>query len=196
MSQNDRLAKIAQQINNSSLFTGTSDADRFLHKQFLFLAVAGQKPVSQIASGHWQKTATGRITVPDDVTKTKEFLDQLPLAYHIQIESFALSIWVATDQVTLDQTLKTTDNYEIGLLLGYPETAVHTLCYSKETLLPLAEQEKLLRQEVSDEQLLNLVCFRMSRQHYRTEFKTVKRWYEVLQQYGLVSAAPLISYRD
>ena len=186
--QHIALTTIAHRLTKTSLLTGTSDADRFLHKQFLFLTVIGLKPVSQIHAGHWRKTATGRIAVPDDFTEVKTFLDQLPLAYQIQAESFALSIWVATNQETLNQMLEATDNYQRGLLLGYPETSVKTLCNAEAELLPLAEQDRLLGQEGSDEHLLNLVCFRMSRQHYRTEFETVKQWSRVLQQYGLFSA--------
>lgn len=194
--QSANLSAIAHQIKTTSLFTGTSDADRFLHKQFLFLAVTGDKPASEIASGHWQKTATGRIAVPDNIAEVEAFLNQLPIAYHIKVESFALSIWVATDQEILKQIMNATDNNQIGLLLGYPETAVNALCNSKDELLSLSEQESLLRQEVSDEQLLNLVCFRMSKQHYLAEFETVKRWYEILQRYALIPAVSPTSYTD
>lgn len=177
------LKAVAQKLATSHLFVGTSELDRFIHKQLLFLTAAGLKPVSQVTAGHWQEISGGHVTVPDDVNKVKSLLKECRLAYHISPNRHALDVLVARDSVNLKKMLTCVNENEVGKLFGYPETAASAF---KQGCLSLEKQEAILQQYYQDHRLINLFCFKMSKQHYHREMQTVERWFRLLAEFDLL----------
>lgn len=178
---NDGLLAKAALLRASPLFV--HPCDPLAEKQALFLSLAGWKPVSEVVSGHWEPTESGRRTVPDDPAAVGAFLEQLGLACSLSGDDSGTDAVVSLKHGLVVEYQAATDHQVVGRLLGYPSTAA--LAFPARSL-PLDEQERI-------EEEAGLagysVPFAFSRSHWRQELRLVTVWVEVLRAYGLLDPA-------
>ena len=177
MQTNGLTAKI-EILRNSPLFINPSDDYAMNEKQQILLVLTGHKPVSEVASGHWEPTETGRQTVPDDSTKVSELLESLGLAYHLRPSEHALDVTVSLDPALVTEYEQADEATNVGRLFGYPETAI--AAYGTDDIMPIDEQDKI----TEEAGLGDWSPFRFSRDHWQDELALTQEWYGVIQQYG------------
>ena len=141
--------------------------------------------MSEVASGHWEPTATGRQTRPDPTDKVTKFLDSLGLKCHLVEEDWALRAIVGLKQSDVDKVQRTTDASEIGVLFGYPATAVQA--FAAEESLDGDEQDRLCTKEGIPP---NFSPFRLSKRFWEQELKVIVEWFRLLEQYELTDSSP------
>lgn len=182
-----KLQRAAQKLKTTELFTGNSDADRLLHKQLLFLAVAGLKPVCQVASGHFEAVSPAqRTSVPDNPKQVARLLDELGLVYKIKVTKHYVDVYAAKTPKSLTKMLKATDPNEVGLLFGFPQTAAAAFKNHDTDCLTTEEQNQIINELIDDARLHPLVCFKLSKKHYLNEIEVVKQWIRILKKFELV----------
>jgi hypothetical protein len=134
----------------------------------IFLVLAGLKPVSEVAAGHWVQTPTGRRTEPDSPTGLGGFLSSLGLAYDLTPNDHITVALVSRSRAVLNQYLHVqSQRLEAGLLLGYPHSAVTAFVNGR--LMSFEQQEHLVR----DAGLAQWVHFRLSKMHANEELEVV-----------------------
>lgn len=179
----DLLAK-AQKLKASPLFVNPSTGAELLEKWQIFLVLAGCKPVSEVASGHWVEVPGGRQTVADDPKQVGALLQSLGLHYHLSdLDGHATGAIVALTPETLDKYLHASGSSSVGELFGYPKTAVKAFEQGESALLPVAEQEQREREAGLPD---ILTTFRLSRNHWADELNVVKAWFNVLSRASLL----------
>lgn len=171
-------------IKNTHLFTLHTYSHKLADKQSFLLTLLNIKPVSLIYSNHGEDTPTERALRPDNVQEVKIFLDNLELFYCLKEDENTIEAHISTSKVKLEEfeiAQQQKDIKKIGILLGYPETAVDAFIQNK--CLPLDEQDKLLEQKGITGVTVN---FRFSKNHYKEEIETYKKWYSELLKYNLL----------
>ncbi len=154
-----------------------------VEKWDIFLVLAGYKPVSEVASGHWTDIPGGRRTVPDDPELVGAFLRELGLAYHLSnFDGHATDAAVALTAALVEQYVKASGSSAVGTLFGFPASAVRAFAVGESALLSHKEQERY-EEEAGLPEVFGM--FRLSRKRWRDELDVVKEWYEVLREAGL-----------
>lgn len=183
----DDLLRKAKLLKESQLFADPSGEGTTYEKQALFLVLAGEKPVGEASSGHWEATGNGRTTVADDPHAVGDFLASLGLAYHLSsFDGHATDALVAADERLLAQYHQADVAYdiaEVGRLFGYPETAVAAFAADSEDLL--LDYEEIDRQAAAGGIDPLQVSFRLSKAHWADELAVVHRWQTLLIAAGL-----------
>ena len=175
------LARKAKLLRDSKLFVNPSEGAEMIEKWMIFLALAGQKPVSEACSGRWvQVSSTRRVTVPDDPAEVKSFLESLGLACEVTPEENTVVVAVSLKPELLKEYQDNQDVRVHGRLFGLPETAVAAMADGN--CLPIDEQDGYVREAGFGD--LD-VQFRLSRDHWREELETPKRWVALLKAYDL-----------
>lgn len=181
---NAELLDKARRLKDSPFFVHPSDGAEMVEKWEIFLVLAGYKPVSEVASGHWIDVPGGRRTVPDDPELVGAFLQELGLAYHLSnFDDHATDAVVAVTPELVEQYMESSGSSAIGTLFGYPASAVRAFAVGESNLLSHKEQERYEAEAGLPEVF---VMFRLSRKHWRDELNVVKKWYEVLREAGLI----------
>lgn len=89
-----------------------------------------------------------------------------------------LTFWVAKDGKILKKALAAKTDKEIGLVLGFPKTAVKAYC----------EENGYTRVgwEIYPEKIKNhfILGYVMSRENWRKEIKTLEKWYRTIAKYA------------
>ena len=168
-------------LRASALFGEPTDGSVPYQKQVLFLVLAGQKPVGEAASGHWESTAAGRRTVADDPELVAAFLTELGLAYElISFDGHATDALVSLDPALLTayhQASASNDVTTIGRLFGYPDTAIAAFVGGADALLDDAAYE----QHVTDAGLdAAVIGFALSAAHWAEELAVARNWQALL----------------
>lgn len=152
------------------------------NKQYAFLTFAGVKPVSTVhvrSGGHRQLQS-----LRDIFGRLQMHLDVDPNDYCSSRHTS--EVLISRSRALLDalhSSRQARDNYSIGRLFGYPETAVRA--YVDRTILSWDEQNRY-------QAIFGLgypefcIGFRLSREHYRDEIFEVNRWYQLLAQHGFI----------
>lgn len=179
--QSSKLLEQAYQIRQSHYFVGTSDLALLTDKQCLLLTLAGKKPVSEIASGHWETTSTGRSSKPDSVDEVAIFLESLGLSYALTEDHHATQAIVGTTSDDVDLFQQSSNTVQIGHLLGYPDSAVQAFASGKS--LSSEAQEAALRKAGIP---LSFSPFRLSETFWEQEMLVIVDWFGVVKEYGLV----------
>lgn len=190
-SEQERLQHLAEAIRNTSLFTGTTEADRMFEKYLLFLVAAGLKPAAWVASVHKVEVAPGvKHPVPDDEEQVKQFLDALGLHYSISVENDFLTAKVARTEAEL-VAAQSDDPAVFGRAMGYPETAVTAYIEGHDSISD-EERAQLAEEQYGDRTYGTFAFFRLSRQHAKAELAVSKQWYDALKTYGMIERSPLV----
>lgn len=168
-------------ILRESQFFIREDDHPLSDKQLIFLVLSGQKLVAEVTSGHKVKTGDGWHMEPDDPSEVENFLKELGLVYHLHVDDIAVDATIAIEESTLNQFLQTDEDKQLGLLFGYPATAVEA--YLDGERLPEERVDELLAEASIPWWLCNFV---LSKDNYREELEVVKRWQATLVEYGLI----------
>lgn len=159
-------------------------------KQYAFLTFAGVKPVSSIHVRPERYLADGlyaysfrQLRSLGNVSRRLQMYQGVDPNDYCNSWS-TLEVSISRSEALLDvlgRATKTRDNYLIGRLYGYPETAVRA--YVDQTMLSWDEQERYWDIfGVGDSEFC--IGFRLSREHYMDEIFEVNRWCQLLAQYG------------
>ncbi len=176
------LAHKAKLLRLSNLFVDPAEGSALVHKQNIFLVLAGLKPVSEASSGHWLTTASGRHTVADDPEEVGRFLESLGLTYDLHKKYYVTNAVVALTKKVLDRYLgRTSGSGPAGHLLGYPDTAVTAFIHDE--CMTMDEQDRV---EEGADLHGYIVPFRFSLAHWQTELAVVRQWRDTLMVYGLL----------
>lgn len=172
----------AERLLATPLFVGTTDNYRLGEKQMIFLVLAGLKPVSEAASGHWVEVPGGRETVADDPDQVGAFLHSLGLAYQLSpLGTHATKALVSLrpDLLTeAERAVAINDTARYGELFGFPKTAADA--FVRGDILPEQQQDDLLNKAgITDS------YFCLSAKHYAEEIQVLRQWQDALVQYGL-----------
>lgn len=171
------LHAYADQLRKTNLFVGTGDETWSIDKQYIFLTLAGLKPVSEVVSGHWEPTPTGRTSVADSMEEVSDFLTSLGLFFKPTLyKSYVLADIARSDELLEEYRVasETGDTATVGRLHGFPLTAVDA--YAAGTSMDIRKQDELK---------VDHVGFRLSPDHYEEEIAAVAPWQELLKEYGL-----------
>lgn len=176
------LVDKARTLRKTVLFVDPSEGSELIHKQAIFLVLAGLKPVSEVSSGHWAYTSEGRHTVADDPATVEQFLSMLGLTYDLEALDYVTNATVALTRETLDAYEgRAPGSGPAGQFLGYPDTAitafVENCCVSRE------KQDRIEKKEQIDDYA---VPFRFSEDHWRAEVLVARQWRDTLAAYGLL----------
>ncbi len=90
---------------------------------------------------------------------------------------------IAPDNKTHEQVEEAVfqkDTYKTGILMGYPETAVKAFVEKK--YIRNVEGEEKLSDEILNDPEHKFLNFRLSRDNWQEEFKTVKEWARVIKE--------------
>ena len=178
----NRLWELSRELRESTLFCGLSDDYPLVEKQNLFLMLAGAKPVTEVTSGHWESTRNGRRSVADDPVTVQDFLTSLGGVSRIRCDMHGVTAVVSMKQELLsdyDSAEKREDIRKIGLLFGYPKSAVDA--YVGGHRLEWDRQAELLRNAGVDK----VSGFIMSQQGWKAELAVLLDWQAVLKYYNL-----------
>lgn len=186
------LTQKAKLLHETSLLgNGT---DELVEKQLVFYVLAGIKPLSEVVSLHMEEVSEGNFeSVPDDQAQVKSFLGKLGLCYEAVDDGqylVSLDKKYITEYLNLPRKKDATEAFRTaGTLFGYPATAVEACVqewvHNKNSLLTFEEQDEHLQEAGLP---VDASVFRFSRGHYKDEIAEVKRWYETLQEYDMITA--------
>ncbi len=183
----DDLLHKARLLRESQFFVDPSGDGTSYEKQTLFLVLAGEKPVGEASSGHWETTKDGRKTVADDPHDVGKFLASLGLVYNLSsFDGHATDAIVALDEHSLERYRKADAIYdiaEIGRLFGYPETAVAAFAADSES--SLLDFEEVDSRAIAAGIDPSQVSFRLSKPHWADELATIQHWQALLISAGL-----------
>lgn len=174
----DLLKKAAQAILKSNLFLLNTEKGNRTDQQSLFLTIAGYKPVSLIGSGDKVKTDTGWRLVPTDKKLIAKIFDTFDLHHTMQSGEYTTDCLVSRNPKLLDLIVER-DHATVGLLYGYPKSAVDALIEG--SLMDKNEQERLL-----DNEGLFYAPFRLSMANFAKEIELLHTWNNLLLRYNLV----------
>ena len=169
-----QLAKYAQLIKETDLFSYPKAWGWDINKELLFLAAAQAKPVSGIEAYHIDPTAkNGRVAVESDIPRITELLDQLDVFYKYEIKDSFIRFTVAHTKSDLQTYLDTDhdDKKALGDIYGFPETA--TQAFIDRNMREMSEETR------------TPIYFRTSVDHWQEEYKTIEKWDKILKEYGL-----------
>jgi len=183
-----KLSEQAHMLKDSNLFVNPSEGMSLLEKQKIFLVLAGRKQVTEVYSGHWEQLSPNeRRTVADDPKEVAALLDALGLSYRLQPQEHTIAATIALDQTVLDHYFdiasRSNNDLELGKLFGYPQTAAEGFIQNKH--LDTATQDKVIAAAGLPDYF---ATFFLSTDHYQEEIATLKEWYSLLEQYGLVAS--------
>lgn len=161
-----------------------------LDRRDAFLTFAGFKPVSTVDVNPERHLGDGLYTYsPGQLQSLRDIFGRLQMHQVVDPNDYCNS-W-DTLQVSISRSgallgalrnaRQAKDDYSIGRLYGYPETAVRA--YVDQTMLSWDEQVRYCDIFYSGIPEF-YVGFRLSREHYRDEIFEVNRWYQLLAQYG------------
>jgi hypothetical protein len=174
-----QLSAYADKLRKTHLFVGTGDDAISIDKQYIFLTLAGVKPVSEVGSGHWEPTPTGRISVADSMEEVSDFLTSLGLFFKLTLYKGYVLADIARSDELLEEYMaasETNDTVTIGRLHGFPLTAVNA--FVNGTSLDIRKQDELKPKHMG---------FRLSPDHYEEEAAVAEEWQKILKEYGLVA---------
>lgn len=166
-------------LRQTPLFTGNAETQT--EKQSILLTLTGQKPLSEVTTGVWEYYYGGRKSVPEDHRKIEVFFNSIGLRFSIRDNGGASNVIISKSQDLID-SFYNGSSIDIGLMFGYPETAVRAF-NDKELLMDTDLQDKIM-----DESGLPLYMpsFRLSKQNYIEELEVLKSWAKTLRDYGIV----------
>lgn len=193
MERDPALIEKSAQLRLTPLFINPSDDYPLIEKQFLFLVLAGLKPVAGACSGHWEATAGGRHTVADKPNEVGAFLKSLGLHYSLEDHGHMTLAMVSLRPELIQQIAEARSDEEKGRLYGYPETAIQAFVQGKAALLPQEEQKRV---EAQAGIMPTGAQFRLSKAHWQEELVIVRQWHETLRDYGLDLFKPVPSEPD
>lgn len=179
------LAAAAEIIRQADILTNEG-------KQYAFLTVAGLKPVSTVDVSPERDLGDGLYTYsPRQLQTLRDVFGRLQMHQDIDPNGYCnywdtLRVSISRSEALLDtlrNARKTRDDYSIGRLYGYPETAVRA--YADRIMLSWDEQDRYWDIFGSGDPEF-CIGFRLSREHYVNEIFEVNRWYLLLAQHGLI----------
>jgi len=178
-SNTSSLQSVANQLLATPLFTGNTDLDRLTSKQMIFLVAAGMKPLSEVASLHFEETERGKEAKGDDPEAVKAFLGTIGLSSSVEAgEAITRAVVSNNPEIISDFTDKKKPE---GKLFGFPESSIEA--FESGSSMGIEEQEKLQAEAGIPE---SFTPFRLSMDNYEEELKLMKSWYQLLEQYTLV----------
>lgn len=178
------LIQKSRLLRSSRLFSPRNGYDALSEKKLLFLALAGAKPVSAASSSHWLTTERGGKAAPDDPAEVAAFLEHLGLFYELEARESVTIAYVSLRQASLASFLAVrADDAAAGRWYGYPKTAIESFVAGDS--MPFDDQQ-------SAEKALGVPLFstfRLSRRHAAAEIAAMRRWWLILEQYGMTGTA-------
>lgn len=186
------LVKKAELIRDTPLFSQQDDGESIsTEKMNIFLVLAGLKPTGQVNSSHMEHIpgTNQYISKPDDAEEIKKFLSELGLEYEMIFDEYFTGAHISLSKDLLNKQIhKRYDpahekefHKESGLLYGFPSTAVEAFV-NGETLSPEVQQQLFKEQGIDP----SLDWFFLSKDNYKEEIKTIKKWQDILVQYNLL----------
>ncbi len=150
-------------------------------KWYLGLVLLGAKPSAWIC-------LLPDFDEADSVKLLKQALDELDLIYKIECRKVdqgggkfyqKVDFLIGSDGMAVNklaEAVEKEDDYQIGVCLGYPETA------AKAYLNRDFVSKNYIRRQLVDSKLLDFVEFKLSFNHWQQELKVVKSWIDQLRQ--------------
>lgn len=179
------LAAAAEIIRQADILTDQG-------KQYVFLTVAGLKPVSTVDVSPERDLGGGLYTYsPSQLQTLRDICGRLQMHQRVNPDDCCvywdnLQVSISRSRVLLDalyNARQARDDYSIGRLYGYPETAARA--YADRIMLSWDELDRYW--DIfgpGDPEFC--IGFRLSRKHYIDEIFEVNRWYQLLDQHGFV----------
>lgn len=177
----DIKEKVARLKASSHFDTINEGSARYIEKQEILLALCGKKPVSEAVTCRYVNDPDGRHSVPDDETQVAALLDSLGLAYHIWSDEYATMAVVSLDSALVKRYVDSIGHghTNIGLLFGYPKTAVDA--FQTKHALTLSEHDARMAAAGLPEFMPQFV---MSRAYADDEIKVLRDWHDTIVAYG------------
>ncbi len=177
------LQSIAQKLQDTHLFTGVSDFDRWQHKQRLFLVAAGSIPSCLVSSKQCQETPTGRTLVADDPGEVTALLDELGVVYKFIVDRHAVDVVVAQTEELLLDCIATRIHPNIAPRF-FDGAEIPTAVRKRHRKQSADDPALSLKDHFNDDRIIGLFGdLPLPRQGYLTRVKSA---IELLQKYGLL----------
>jgi adenylate kinase family enzyme len=162
----------------------------------VFLVVLGKKPSSwfDISSGIWRRGQEPKHVCQSQIDDIKKVFDKIGVKYTFRIiisnagipqpdENFErlneiCEIFIAKDSSVLDSLIRAVDDKDhekIGILLGFPKTAISAFT-TKDNIKKSDLEPKIRFSEVA-----SFTQFALSKNNWRQELQTVEDWLDTLK---------------
>lgn len=111
------------------------------------------------------------------------------------IPDTAIELEVTIDRKDLNFLISNNfaDNVSLGQLFGYPESAV--VAFDPQNPSETLDTGEI-PVEVRQAEWFELLCFRLSKENWREEVKTIEKWYELLKKYAPKLLKEYIDYKS